>query len=208
MSEISETPPTSGTAVPSASHEHPIGLIVTDDLERNRLTVFFRLLLVIPHAIWVSLWAIAAGLAALVAWVIGIFTGRVPDGLHDFLAAFVRYATRVSAYMLLIADPFPPFSSRGSYPVDLRVDPPETQSRLTVAFRLVLAIPALILANVFQNVSTILAFLGWFYALYTGRMHEGLRNLNAWLVRYQMQTYAYVLLLTQRYPSLSGGPTP
>ena len=26
---------------------HPIGLIVTDDLHRSRLTVFFRLLLVI-----------------------------------------------------------------------------------------------------------------------------------------------------------------
>jgi hypothetical protein len=31
---------------------HPIGLIVTDDLKRSRLTVFFRLLLVIPHLIW------------------------------------------------------------------------------------------------------------------------------------------------------------
>ena len=30
---------------------HPIGLIVTDDLHRNRLTVFFRLLLAIPHFI-------------------------------------------------------------------------------------------------------------------------------------------------------------
>jgi hypothetical protein len=30
---------------------HPIGLIVTDDLKRNRLTVFFRALLAIPQAI-------------------------------------------------------------------------------------------------------------------------------------------------------------
>lgn len=207
MSEMSDTPQISGTSAASAAHEHPIGLVVTDDLERNRLTVFFRLLLAIPHLIWLLLWAIAAYVVLLIAWVIGILTGRVPDGLHAFLAAFVRYATRVGAYMLLIADPFPPFSSGGSYPVDLRVDPPATQSRLTIAFRLVLAIPAMILANVFANVCQILAFLGWFYALFTGRMHEGLRNLNAWLVRYQMQTYAYLFLLTQRYPSLSGAPT-
>ena len=36
--------------------EHPIQLIVTDDLSRSRLTVFFRLLLVIPHWIWLGLW--------------------------------------------------------------------------------------------------------------------------------------------------------
>ena len=40
--------------------QHPIGLIVTDDLRRSRLTVFFRLLLVIPHLIWLTLWGIVA----------------------------------------------------------------------------------------------------------------------------------------------------
>ena len=40
--------------------QHPIGLIVTDDLHRSRLTVFFRLLLALPHLIWVSLWGIVA----------------------------------------------------------------------------------------------------------------------------------------------------
>jgi hypothetical protein len=194
-------------ASPSAPHEHPIGLIVADDLQRNRLTVFFRLILAIPHFVWLALWSIAATFAVIAAWLVGIFTGRVPDGLHDFLAAYTRYATRVCAYALLISDPFPPFSTAGSYPVDLRIDPPETQSKLTILFRIVLAIPAMIIANVFWNVSTVLAFLGWFYALFTGQMHEGLRNLNAWLLRYEMQTSAYLLLLTQRYPSLSGGPT-
>ena len=38
-------------------------------------------------------------------------------------------------------------------------------------------------------------------------MHEGMRNLNAWLVRYLVQTYGYILLLTGRYPSLAGAPT-
>ena len=43
----------SETALPAIGHpdEHPIGLVVTDDLRRSRLTVFFRYLLVIPHRI-------------------------------------------------------------------------------------------------------------------------------------------------------------
>ena len=39
---------------------HPIRLILSDDLSRTRLTVFFRLILAIPHLIWLGLWGIAA----------------------------------------------------------------------------------------------------------------------------------------------------
>ena len=67
----------------NASSAHPIHLVVTDDLVRNRLTVFFWLLLVIPHLIWLALWGIVVWFAVLAARFVGIFTGRVPDGLHD-----------------------------------------------------------------------------------------------------------------------------
>jgi ABC-type multidrug transport system fused ATPase/permease subunit len=186
---------------------HPIGLIVTDDLQRNRLTVFFRLLLAIPHFIVVLLWGIVAELAVLVAWFAALFTGRVPDGLHNFIASWLRYSTRVTAYVFLLADPFPPFGGRGSYPIDVRIDPAAPQSRLTVFFRLLLAIPALLLTYVFRAVNQIVALLGWFYALATGRMNEGMRNISAWLLRYETQTWGYVFLLTGRYPSLAGAPT-
>jgi hypothetical protein len=197
----------SAAAVPSAAPSHPIGLIVTDDLKRSRLTVFFRLILAIPHFIVLALWGIVAELAVVVAWFAALFTGRVPEGLHDFLASFLRYSSRVTGYVFLLADPFPPFGGGGSYPIDVRIDPPLEQSRLTVFFRIVLAIPALILVYVFRIVNQIVAFLGWFYCLATGRMNEGMRNLSAWLLRYEVQTYAYLLLLTGRYPSLAGAPT-
>jgi hypothetical protein len=35
-----------------------------------------------------------------------------------------------------------------------------------------------------------------------------MRNISAWLLRYEVQTYAYLMLLTGRYPSLAGAPTP
>jgi hypothetical protein len=195
------------SASAATADRHPIGLIVTDDLQRNRLTVFFRLLLAIPHFIVVALWGIVAELALLVAWFAAIFTGRVPDGLHNFIASWLRYATRVTAYTFLLADPFPPFGSGGSYPVDARIDPAQPQSRLTVFFRLFLAIPALLLTYVFRAVNQIVALLGWFYALATGRMNEGMRDISAWLLRYETQTWGYVFLLTGRYPSLAGAPT-
>jgi Domain of unknown function (DUF4389) len=72
---------------------------------------------------------------------------------------------------------------------------------------MILAIPAIILVYVFRGVNQIVAVLGWFYCLIFGRMHEGMRDLSAWLLRYETQTYAYMFLLTARYPSLAGGPT-
>jgi hypothetical protein len=194
-------------AATSPAASHPIGLIVTDDLRRNRLTVFFRLILAIPHFIWLSLWGFVVEVILLFAWLIAVFAGRLPDGLHNFLASFLRYSTRVNAYVLLLADPWPPFTSDRSYPVDVRIDPAQPQSRLTIFFRIILAIPALILTYVFRLVNNIVAFLGWFYALATGRMSPGMRDLSAWLFRYETQTFAYIFLLTGRYPSLSGTPT-
>jgi len=187
--------------------DHPIGLVVEDDLRRNRLTVFFRLLLAIPQAIWLGLWSIAAWVAVIIAWFAALVTGSVTAGLHMFLARYLRAATHFYSYVLLLADPWPPFGgAEGTYPVDLRVDPPAPQTRLTVLFRLVLAIPAFLLSYVFRVVNQLLAFLGWFYCLATGQMHEGMRDLSAWMVRYELQTYAYAYLLTGRYPSLAGGP--
>jgi Domain of unknown function (DUF4389) len=187
---------------------HPIGLIVDDDLTRSRLTVFFRIILLIPQAIWIGLWSIAAAVAVFVAWIVAIFTGRVPDGLHGFLARFVRASVHLAAYGYLLADPWPPFMGEpGSYPVDARIDPAQQQSRLTVFFRGLLAIPALLISYVFRLVNQVIALLGWFYSLATGHMHEGMRNASAWMLGYELQTWAYYFLLTGRYPSFAGGPS-
>jgi hypothetical protein len=187
--------------------DHPIGLIVTDDLQRTRLTVFFRLILAIPHLIVLYIWGIVTALAVIIAWFAALFTTRVPDGLHNFVAQYLRYSTHVLGYLYLLADPWPSFSPTDPYPIDLRVEGPEPQGRLGVFFRIILAIPALILANIFRNVNGIVALLGWFYSLATGRMSQGMRDLSAWLLRYELQTYGYVFLLTSRYPSLAGAPT-
>ena len=185
--------------------EHPVRVVVNDDLQRTRLTVFFRLILAIPLFLWAMLWGAIAVLALLVNWFATLFTGRSPDGVHNFLATFLRYTTHVRAYTLLIADPYPGFTGAQAYPIDLEVAPPQPQSRLTVFFRIILAIPALFVSNILSNLSQLLAVFSWFIALVTGRVPEGLRNFAVLALRFETQTYAYVLLLTERYPSFNVG---
>ncbi|HEY7379936.1 MAG TPA: DUF4389 domain-containing protein [Gaiella sp.] len=211
---MSEQLPPDETAEPAAldspaepasvpAERHPIHLVVTDDLVRSRLTVFFRILLVIPHVLWLMIWGIAAILLLIVAWVVGIVTGRVPDALHGFLAAYLRYWTHVYAYFWIAANPYPSFTGAAGYPIDVDIAGPTSQSRLTIFFRLVLVIPAYLVTYVLQNVGNVVAILAWFYALFTGRANKGMRDLLAYCLRYQAQTTGYIFLLTQRYPSFS-----
>jgi hypothetical protein len=184
--------------------EHPLKLEVTDDLERSRVTVFFRLFLALPHFVWFFLWSIAVVFAVLAAWIVALVTGRVPLGLHRFLAAYVRYRVHLFSYVGLVGGKFPGFTGKqGSYGIDLEVAGPERQHRLKTLFRLFLAVPAFILSSAFEGVVFVVAFLGWWYALFKGRMPEGLRNLGASCQRYSAQATGYALLLTDRYPYAS-----
>jgi hypothetical protein len=180
---------------------HPVQMVVTDELERSRLTVLFRLLLAIPHLVWLLLWSIATFFAAIAAWFAALATGSVPGGLHRFLAAYVRYAVHVQAYLYVVGRRFPGFAGQpGSYGIDVEIDPPQRQSRWLTFFRLVLAFPALLLASALGGVAFVAGFLAWWHALARGYVPEGLRNLGAACIRYQEQTSAYLLLLTDRYP--------
>jgi hypothetical protein len=182
---------------------HPIVLTLTDDLRRTRLTVAFRLILAIPHLIWLGLWGIVAGLAVIVSWFVTLFAGRTPDGLHGFIAQYLRYSTHVSGYLLFLADPYPGFLGDRPYPADLAIAPAAPQNRWKTGFRGILAIPALVVSQILGYLVYALAIISWFVCLFTGAIPLGLRNLTAWIVRFTAQTNGYVMLLTDRYPDFS-----
>jgi uncharacterized protein DUF4389 len=91
--------------------DNPATLWCARAIERNRLTTFFRGLLVIPHLIVLSLFGIVASLALIAAWFAVLFTGRWPDGLKQFVLGFFRWQFRVTAYYLLLTDVYPPFDT-------------------------------------------------------------------------------------------------
>jgi hypothetical protein len=190
-----------GTPVAAVAAHHPVRLRINDDLQRTKLTVFFRLILAIPHFLWLALLGILVVLGVIGNWFATLVQGRSPLGLHNFLAGYLRYSTHVAAYIFLIADPFPGFyliNMRENYPIDLEIDPPQEQNRWTVAFRVPLAVPAMIVTSILRNLSSVLALFSWFVALFTGRVPEGIRNFAALALRYESQTYAYIALLTPR----------
>lgn len=182
--------------------ERPLAvrLLLTDDLRRSRLTVFFRLLLALPHLVWAALWAIAALFAAILNWIVTLVAGRPLLGLYRFLGAFVRYQAQLYAYVSLAANPFPGFVGEPGYPVDVELDEPGPQRRVITLFRIFLALPAYLVATTLSVALYVSAVFGWFASLVLGRMPLGLRNLNAYAIHYWAQFYAYAYVLTERYP--------
>ena len=210
-----ETPeaaqPVEGTppgAVPFAYEPpppHSVRLLVSDDRKLSRLTVFFRLLLLIPHFFWQYAWGFLIFFCIIVNWFAVLVRARTPEDMHLLLARALRYRTHVNSYLFLVSNPYPTFFGRpGSHPVDLEVEAPERQRRVVTLFRLILAIPAFVVSYVFVFVLWVVAFIGWFIALVVGRMPKGMRDLSAYCIQYEAQTFAYVMILTDRYPSFSG----
>lgn len=78
---------------------------------RNRLTVFLRIFMLIPHLIVLYIFQILAGVVHFIAFWVALFTGSVPAGMHNFLAGVLRYYLRYSAYALLLVDDYPPFGT-------------------------------------------------------------------------------------------------
>jgi hypothetical protein len=77
---------------------------------------------------------------------------------------------------------------------------PAPQSRLTVAFRIFLAIPQLIVLWLLGVAAGVITIIGWFGALFTGRLPVFAADFLTGYLRWLSRVYAYNYLLTDVYP--------
>lgn len=78
------------------------------------------------HALNRVLWALGtfAAILVIIGWFAALFTGRLPDFCASFLVVYLRWYFRVMAYLLLLADVYPPFALEGDgYPVRFAIQP-------------------------------------------------------------------------------------
>jgi hypothetical protein len=209
---------------------HPVEVRVAPALEpRDRLTSAFRPILAIPHLLLVGgpiaatlswTWSMETGLryewgagggvlgavaavVALIAWFAILFTGRYPEGLRALAEFYLRWRVRAVAYTMLLRDEYPPFGD-GAYPVSLELERPgKPRDRLTVAVRIVLAIPHLLAVWVLGVLWAVTTLIAWFVILFTGRYPAGLYHFAVGVLRWNTRVEAYLLLLHDEYPPFS-----
>jgi hypothetical protein len=193
---------------------------------RNRLTTAFRIFLAIPHLLLVGgpmaavfSWAwttetgvrydwgagggvlgAVAGVSALIAWFAIVFTTRHPEGLWTLAAFYLRWRVRAVAYTALLTDAYPPFGE-GAYPAVLEIArPDQPRDRLTVGFRLILAIPHLLAVWVLGVAWGVTTAIAWVAILLTGDYPAGLYRFGVGVLRWNTRVEAYILLLRDEYP--------
>ncbi|HXX91114.1 MAG TPA: DUF4389 domain-containing protein, partial [Acidimicrobiales bacterium] len=176
---------------------------------QNRWTVFFRLVLAIPQFVVLFVYGIAAVVLVVLGWFAALVMGRLPRSFAAFLASYVQYATRVTAYLYLMHDAYPPFAleSTRSYPVNLDVGIGPVR-RLAVLFRIFLLIPAAIVASVSTAGMGVAAVFIWLIVLVAGRMPVALFEAEAAVLRFSARYNAYAVMLTGKYPGELFGDTP
>ncbi|MEO5839064.1 MAG: DUF4389 domain-containing protein [Acidimicrobiales bacterium] len=169
--------------------------------ERNRLTTAFRFFLAIPHMILYGLWNRVTQLAAVIQWLICVFTGKRNKGIWDFTASAEAYGSRTGSYVGLMHDVFPPFlTEQGAVPSRYSLDYDETVNRLTVGLRIIWGIPAIVITAVIGIAAFFVWIASWFAILFTGKHPRGMFDFLLKFQRYSLQTSAYMLLLTDTYP--------
>jgi len=174
-----------------------------EQLRRRRLTTLLRVVLAVPQQIVLAVWSVLVPPAAAIAWLAALIDGRVPPWLIRFLSAFLRYQGQVTGWFYLLSDRYPDPLHTLDHPFAIEVPGRHRQRRLVTLFRLPLALPAIVLWSVLDVVLTLVAVASWFVALALGRTTAGLQELGTFCLRYQLETEAYLLLLTGSYPRLA-----
>ena len=119
-----------------------------------------------------------------------------------------------------------------AYPITVSFEPQDGErNRLTTAFRIVLAIPHLILVGgvgagfavhsgrsdltsyggetgLLGSVAFVLAVVSWITILVTGDHYTPIRRYTCFYLRWRVRSLAYLMLLTDRYPPFGDAPYP
>ncbi|HZD64932.1 MAG TPA: DUF4389 domain-containing protein [Acidimicrobiales bacterium] len=170
---------------------------------RNRLSVAFRLILVVPQVVVVYGLGIASFVVAVLGWFGALILGRLPRWVAEFQANALAWYARVHAYGLLLVDSYPPFRwyQDEAYPVRLRLDPGRL-NRGAVLFRLILGIPAYVVSVLAITGAEVVSVVVWVILVVSGRMPRPLFQAMVSGLRYYVRFAAYgYLLLTATYPT-------
>jgi hypothetical protein len=88
----------------------PVTVEVDYPEELSRWLIFVKWLLAIPHYLALALLGIAAAVVLFIAFFAILFTKKYPESLFNFVVGVQRWGLRVTAYVYLMRDEYPPFS--------------------------------------------------------------------------------------------------
>jgi hypothetical protein len=183
--------------------------------ERNRLTAFFRIILVVPAFIFISSFApstlfsdegsaIFAGLIALPAALAIVVRQVYPSYVLAFNEAVLSLQTRVDVYLLLLSDQYPSIEENDVVSVTFPEVDAKQLNRWLPLVKWLLALPLYLVGIVYFIYAALLTLLGWFSILFTGNYPEVCAEGVVGTIAYWNRVVGYAfLLVTDEYPTFS-----
>ena len=178
---------------------------------RDRASVFFRWLLVIPVAILISLFTQIAhfGISTSVIVLPVVLTLLIrqvyPSWVLTFNHAILEFSTRIAAYTLFLTDRYPSLEANPSVAVLLPdVEGGKKLNRWLPLIKWFLAIPLYVVGALYLAFSIIAALVLWIQISITGKGSKWAFDAIYGTLKFWNRTFGYaVLLVTAEYPSFS-----
>jgi hypothetical protein len=194
--------------------ETQIDVTLTD---RNRVTALFRLVLVVPIAIFVAsfapsiadsessdLNALFTGFLALPVVLALVFRQVYPSYLLAFNEALLSLQTRVNAYVFLLTDEYPSIEENDVVSVTFPEVDAKALNRYLPLIKWLLAIPLYIVGIAYIVYGAFLTLFAWISILFTGNFPEFCAEGIVGVIAYWNRVTGYALLLvTDEYPTFS-----
>ena len=194
--------------------ETQIDVTLTD---RNRVTALFRLVLVVPIAIFVAsfapsiadsessdLNALFTGFLALPVVLALVFRQVYPSYLLAFNEALLSLQTRVNAYVFLLTDEYPSIEENDVVSVTFPEVDAKALNRYLPLIKWLLAIPLYIVGIAYIVYGAFLTLFAWFSILFSGNFPEFCAEGIVGVMAYWNRVTGYALLLvTDEYPTFS-----
>lgn len=181
--------------------------------ERNRLTALFRIILVVPMAIFIASFAPnwsnntdswSVGLLILPAALAIVFRQIYPSYLLAFNEALLSLQTRVDAYVLLLTDEYPSIEENDVVSVTFPEVDAKALNRWLPLVKWFLAIPLYLVGIAYIIYAAFLTLFAWFSILFTGNYPEFCAEGVVGTIAYWNRVAGYALVLvTDEYPGFS-----
>lgn len=191
-------------------------LIQVELEDRNRITAFFRLIIVLPVAIYFSAFAIESiasenwsyslgGLIIVPTLLALVFRGIYPSYALSFNHALISLETRINAYVLLLTDDYPSIEENDIVKITFpEVGNGSQLSQVKPLFKWILAIPLYLMGIIYIVYGFFLTTFAWFSILFRGKYPVWCADAIVGILAFFNRIYGYAfILVTDEYPSFS-----
>ena len=181
---------------------------------RDRVSVFFRALLVIPPVIFLTAFSnFASDNSEAATWTLGfivlpaflalVIRGKYPSYALIFNQALFDLSLRITSYFSLLTDKYPTIEAnevvKTTFP---EIDGGAKLNRILPLVKWFLAIPLYLVGTIYFFYGALYIVISWFGILITGKMSARAADVICRVIAFWNRVTGYALILvTDEYPS-------